>query len=79
MRTLYLNLFSHWSNVICSLISRNKVWFGRGSERLGAFAKPNILNIECMRKRSNFVVHGEVHGADHGAVHGAVHQAHQQL
>ena len=44
----------------------------------GAFAKPNILNV-CMRKRSNFVVHGEVHGADHGAVHGAVHQAHQQL
>ena len=60
---------SHWSNVISSLIGRNKVWFVRGSERLGAFAKPNTLNVECMRKRSNVVAHGEVHGEVHGVDH----------
>ena len=43
---------------------------GWGSERLGAFAKPNILNIKCMRKKRSNVevlhkVHGEVHGVDH--------------
>ena len=63
---------SHWSNVICSLIGRNKVWFGRGSESLRISAKPNIL-YKNMRKRCNVVLHGEVHAVDQGVV------AHQQV
>ena len=59
-----------------SALSLVEIRFGLAEAlRDSAFAKPNILNIECMRKWSNVVVHGE----DHGAVHGAVHQAHQQL
>ena len=55
---------SHWLNVICSLIGRNK----DGSQSLCQTKYSERWMQKNLRKQSNVVFHGEVHGVDHGVV-----------
>ena len=55
---------SHWLNVICSLIGRNK----DGSQSLCQTKYSERWMQKNLRKQSNVVFHGKVHGVDHGVV-----------
>ena len=54
---------SHWSNVISSLIGRNKIWLWE-DPRLCQTKYSELWMYKNMRKRNNVILHGEVHSVD---------------